>query len=271
MPEELSLDGGRAQAPESLHDTTPRTMFEKIWDSAPGARRRPPTRRRSSTSTCTSSTRSPRRRRSPGCASAGSRCAAPSARWRPWITRRRPRRAAATASSGSSTTQAAAQIAPLEKNCADFGIELHALGSERPGHRPRHRPGAGPDPAGHDHRLRRQPHQHARRVRRAGVRHRHQRGRRTCWRRRACCSSAPKTLAVTVEGQLQPGRHRQGHHPGGDRAHRHRRRHRSGHRVPRLGDPRAVDGRADDRLQHVDRGGRARRHDRARRDDVRST
>ena len=34
-------------------------------------------------------------------------------------------------------------------------------------------------------------------------------------------------------------------------------------------DPRPVDGRADDRLQHVDRGRRARRPDRARRDDVR--
>ena len=29
---------------------------------------------------------------------------------------------------GRSTTPAAAQIAALEKNCADFGIELHALG-----------------------------------------------------------------------------------------------------------------------------------------------
>ena len=36
-------------------------------------------------------------------------------------------------------------------------------------------------------------------------------------------------------------------------------------------DPRDVDGRAHDRLQHVDRGRRARRHDRARRHHVRST
>ena len=40
-------------------------------------------------------------------------------------------------------------------------------------------------------------------------------------------------------------------------------------RVPRQRDPRTVDGRAHDRLQHVDRGGRARRHDRAGRDDIR--
>ena len=41
------------------------------------------------------------------------------------------------------------------------------------GHRARDRSGAWPDPAGHDHRLRRQPHQHARRIRRAGLWHRH--------------------------------------------------------------------------------------------------
>ena len=45
----------------------------------------------------------------------------------------------------------------------------------------RHRPcdgaGTGPDPAGHDHRLRRQPHRDARRLRRARLRHRHLRSR----------------------------------------------------------------------------------------------
>ena len=46
-----------------------------------------------------------------------------------------------------------------------------------PGHRPRHRSRARTDAAGHDHRVRRQPHQHAWRVRRAGVRHRHERSR----------------------------------------------------------------------------------------------
>ena len=40
-------------------------------------------------------------------------------------------------------------------------------------------------------------------------------------------------------------------------------------RVRRRGDPRALDGGADDDLQHDDRGGRAGGHDRARRDDVR--
>ena len=41
------------------------------------------------------------------------------------------------------------------------------------------------------------------------------------------------------------------------------------HRIRRRCDPRAGHGRADDRLQHVDRGGRARRPDRAGRNHVR--
>ncbi len=45
------------------------------------------------------------------------------------------------------------------------------------GHRAHHRPGAGPQPAGHDDRLRRQPYLDAWRDGRAGVRHRHVRGR----------------------------------------------------------------------------------------------
>ena len=66
-------------------------------------------------------------------------------------------------------------------------------------------------------------------------------------------------MAVTVDGDAARGRHRQGHRARDHRPHRHRRRHRLDHRVPRLGDPRPVDGRPDDRLQHVDRGGRAGR------------
>ena len=41
------------------------------------------------------------------------------------------------------------------------------------------------------------------------------------------------------------------------------------HRICRRGDPRALDGRPHDGLQHVDRGRRARRHDRAGREDLR--
>jgi 3-isopropylmalate/(R)-2-methylmalate dehydratase large subunit len=51
------------------------------------------------------------------------------------------------------------------------------LGQRAPRHRACDRPGAGRDAAGHDHRLRRQPHGHPWRLRRAGVRHRHHRSR----------------------------------------------------------------------------------------------
>ena len=64
-------------------------------------------------------------------------------------------------------------------------------------------------------------------------------------------------------------RHRQGHHPRHHRRDRHRRRHRPRHRICRRGDQSALHGRAHDHLQHVDRGRRPRRPDRARRKDLR--
>ena len=72
--------------------------------------------------------------------------------------------------------QAAAQIAQLETNCRDFGIELFALGSEGQGIVHVIGPELGLTQPGTHHRLRRQPHQHPRRLRRARLRHRHQRG-----------------------------------------------------------------------------------------------
>ena len=65
----------------------------------------------------------------------------------------------------------------MRKNCRDFGVPLFDLGEVRAGHRSRHRPRARPVAARHDDRLRRQPHCDPRRVRRAGLRHRHQRSR----------------------------------------------------------------------------------------------
>ena len=79
----------------------------------------------------------------------------------------------------------------------------------------------------------------------------------------------PGTMAVTVDGDLPARRHRQGHRARDHRPHRHRRRDRLDHRVPRLRDPRPLDGGPHDGLQHVDRGRRARRAHRARRHDVR--
>ena len=133
--------------------------------------------------------------------------------------------------------QAAAQIAQLETNCRDFGIELFALGSEgqgivhvigpelgltQPGttivcgdsHTSTHGAfgalafGIGTSEVGH------------------------------VLATQCLLQQRPRTLAITVEGQLGPGRDRQGHHPGGHRPHRHRRRHRARHRVPGLGHPR---------------------------------
>ncbi len=70
-----------------------------------------------------------------------------------------------------------ARSACCQKNCAEFGLQLFDVGSGAPGHRARHRPGTRRHAAGQDHRLWRQPYQHPRRIRRAGLRHRHDRGR----------------------------------------------------------------------------------------------
>ena len=78
-----------------------------------------------------------------------------------------------------------------------------------------------------------------------------------------------KNMRVTVDGKLPDGVTAQGHHPGHHRRDRHRRRHRLRHRICRRGHPRALHGGPHDRLQHVDRGRRPRRHGRARREDLR--
>ena len=126
---------------------------------------------------------------------------------------------------------------------------------QAPGHRPHHRPGAGLHPAGHDPRVRRQPHRDPRRVRRARLRHRHLRGRARA-RHPDADPDQVEEHARRGRRQAAAGRQRQGHHPGDHRRDRHRRRHRLRARICRRGDPRAVDGRPHDGLQHVDRGRR---------------
>ena len=69
--------------------------------------------------------------------------------------------------------------------------------------------------------------------------------------------------------QAAARRHRQGHHPRHHRRDRHRRRHRLCARICRRGDPRAVDGRPHDRVQHVGRGRRQGRLHRAGRKGLR--
>ena len=130
------------------------------------------------------------------------------------------------------------------------------------GHRPRHRPRAGLYAARHHHRLRRQPHLDAWRVRRAGARHRHLGSRA----RAGDADADPEEgqeHARRRRRQVARRRHRQGHHPRDHRRDRHRRRHRLRAGICRRGDPRALDGRPHDGLQHVDRGRRPRRPDRA--------
>ena len=137
-----------------------------------------------------------------------------------------------------------------------------------PGHRAHHRAGAGLHAAGHDDRLRRQPHLDPRRLRRARARHRHVRG-RACARDPDADPEEGQEHARDGRRRAAAGRHRQGHHPRHHRRDRHGGRHRPCHRILRRGDRRALDGRPDDGLQHVDRGRRARRHDRAGREDLR--
>ena len=142
-------------------------------------------------------------------------------------------------------------------------------GPARPGHRARDRSRAGPHAARHDRRVRRQPHV-ARTARSARSRSASARARSSTSSRRRRCrrpdrsgwrspSTASCPRASTAKDVILA------HH----RADRHGRRHRLRHRVPRLGDPRAVDGRPDDGLQHVDRGRRAGRAHRAGRHHVR--
>ena len=134
-------------------------------------------------------------------------------------------------------------------------------GLRAPGDRPRDRPGAGHHPAGHDDRLRRQPHLHPRRLRLAGLRHRHLRGRA----RPGHPVPGPEAAEDDADhllGRARLRRHRQGPDPGDDRPPRHRRHGRPRGRVRRPGDRGALDAGPDDDLQHDDRGRRARRHDR---------
>ena len=171
-------------------------------------------------------------------------------------------------SHGIADPESRLQVEQLAENAREFGIEYYDEFDPPPGRRPHHRPGAGLHPAGDDDHLRRQPHLDPRRLRRVRPRRRHQRG-----RARAGDADADPVEGEEHEGrrrrQARRRRHRQGHHPFHHRPHRHGGGHRPRHRIFRRGDPRAVDGRPDDGLQHVDRGRRARRHGRARRQDLR--
>ena len=164
--------------------------------------------------------------------------------------------------------ESAAQIATLARERQAIRPRILRRVRQAPGHRPHHRPGAGLHAARHHDRLRRQPYRDPRRLRRARLRHRHLRGRA----RAGDADADPDEVEEHARGrrrQAAAGRHRQGHHPRHHRRDRHRRRHRLRARICRRGDPRALDGRPHDGLQHVGRRRRQGRHDRAGREDLR--
>ena len=141
-------------------------------------------------------------------------------------------------------------------------------GRRQPGHRARHRPAARDHPAGHDDRVRRLAHLDARRVRRARVRHRHEPGRARAGHPDAADGPAEDDGG---DGRRRPAarRHAEGRDPRRHRQDRHRRRPGLHGRVPRHRLRADVDGGPHDGLQHEHRMGRARRHGRARPDDLR--
>ncbi len=163
------------------------------------------------------------------------------------------------------------QVVTLDKNIGEFGSAAYfPVPVQAPGHRPRDRSRARRHLARHDRGLRRFPHLDPRRVRRAGARHRHQRGRARDGDPDPAGQEGEEP-ADQGRRQARPGRDGQGPGAGGDRPDRHRRRHRLHHRVRRLGDPGPVDGRPHDGLQHGHRGRRARRAGGGGREDHRRT
>ena len=134
---------------------------------------------------------------------------------------------------------AAKQLAQLETNCAEFGIRCLGIHSDRQGIVHVIGPELGLDAAGDDGGVRRQPHGHARRFRRAGVRHRDQ---RSGARAGVAVPAAAEVEDVPGEGgrDAEARSLGEGHHPGADRANRRGRRHRVRVRVHRQRDPRAL-------------------------------
>ena len=98
-----------------------------------------------------------------------------------------------------------AQLETLRKNCAEFGVRLHPLGDVEQGVVHVVGPQLGLTQPGTTVVCGDSPHLHARRLRRAGVRHRHQRRSSTCWPPRRCRWPRSKTMAITVDGELPDG------------------------------------------------------------------
>ena len=157
----------------------------------------------------------------------------------------------------------------LDENASGIRPAACRLVSSRPGHRPRHRAGTRYRPARHADHLQQLAHRDQRRLRRA--RHSDRRRQPASPRRR-------DADRVAEEAEDHAHHHRRHAAGGGDRQRRDpvdhprdrgRRRDRLCGGICRLHHSRDVDGRTPDRLQHVDRGRRPHRHDRAGRHDLR--
>ena len=168
----------------------------------------------------------------------------------------------------SRTSSAACRSRRSSATARSSAIPVYSLGSERQGIVHVIGPELGVTQPGHDDRLRRQPHRHARRVRRAGLRHRHQRGRARAGHPVPRAAQA-EVDAHPLRGRARLRRHRQGPHPRHDRPDGRRRRGRPRRRVRRPGRRGPLDGGPHDDLQHDDRGRRPRGDDRPRRHDLR--
>ena len=160
------------------------------------------------------------------------------------------------------------QIEALEENCAEFGIPIHSIGSERQGIVHVIGPELGVTQpgmtivCGDSHTS-----THgafgalAFGIGTSEVEH--------VLATQTLPQRKPRSMRITYAGELRPRRHRQGPDPRHDRPDRRGRRRGPRHRVLRAGDPGPLDGGPHDRLQHDDRGRRPRRDDRARRHHVR--
>ena len=164
--------GGRLRRPATQLATRSHRMPRRCSTRSGPPTRWPPA---CSTSTCTWSTRSRARRRSTGCGSPAARSAGPTARSpRPTTTCRPTARPSPRASATSSRR---VQVETLERNCAEFGVPVYSLGSDRQGIVHVIGPELGVTQPGMTIVCGDSPHRHARRVRRARLRHRHERGR----------------------------------------------------------------------------------------------
>ncbi len=154
---------------------------------------------------------------------------ASAARARPWpppTTRSRPRPRACR--SLDAHGRGPGQPARDELRRVRHPAPRHRLAE--PGHRPRHRAAAGPDPARHDDRLRRLAHQHARRLRGARLRDRDERG-RDGPRDPDPAPARPEDLRGPGRRPLAPGVSAKDIILAADRPDRHRRRDRPRLRV----------------------------------------